>query len=113
MGIIDEDGILEYASFSFWVLSVLIGLSAYLVGNIKSRVRKIIYLCLILFFIVCAGEEISWGQRIFEFDSPEIMLSINKQQETTLHNIGSISLFANVFFILTLFSEGNPVSYNN
>ena len=38
-----------------------------------------------LFFI--AGEEISWGQRIFEVASPEYFLSTNKQLETNLHNL--------------------------
>jgi len=102
MEIIDEDGLIEYASFAFWFLAAMIGLVSLYIGSVKSKLRTIIYLCLISFFFVCGGEEISWGQRIIGFDAPELMMSINKQQETTLHNIGSISLFANVFFILTV-----------
>ena len=60
------------------------------------------YIILIIFFIVCAGEEITWGQRIFGIKSPEILKAINVQNETTLHNIGSISIFSNAFFLLTL-----------
>jgi hypothetical protein len=35
------------------------------------------------------GEEISWGQWIFMWDTPDVMLEINKQHETNLHNSSS------------------------
>jgi hypothetical protein len=34
-----------------------------------------------------AGEEISWGQRIFNWETPEYFLKHNKQEETGLHNL--------------------------
>jgi hypothetical protein len=37
-----------------------------------------------------AGEEISWGQRIFGWGTPEALAEINRQGETTLHNVGTI-----------------------
>ena len=37
-----------------------------------------------------AGEEISWGQRIFDYPTPDILREINSQNEMTLHNIGSL-----------------------
>jgi hypothetical protein len=40
-----------------------------------------------LFFLVCAGEEISWGQRILGFATPEAMQSTNEQHEFNLHNL--------------------------
>ena len=33
------------------------------------------------------GEEISWGQRILNIDTPEFFMAHNKQQETGLHNL--------------------------
>ena len=33
------------------------------------------------------GEEISWGQRIFDWETPEYFLANNKQEETGLHNL--------------------------
>ncbi len=42
---------------------------------------------LTLFCLFGAGEEISWGQRIFGFDSPEFFIDNNAQQETGLHNL--------------------------
>ena len=32
-------------------------------------------------------EEISWGQRIFQWSTPNIMMKINSQGETNIHNI--------------------------
>lgn len=42
--------------------------------------------CAVLLFVV-AMEEISWGQTLFQFDTPERWAQINHQQETTLHNL--------------------------
>ncbi|MEH0153478.1 hypothetical protein V6R21_04990 [Limibacter armeniacum] len=38
-------------------------------------------------FIFGAGEEISWGQRIFGLNTPENLKAINTQAELNLHNI--------------------------
>lgn len=40
-----------------------------------------------LLLIVGAGEEISWGQRIFNVQSNEFFLANNRQGETNLHNM--------------------------
>ena len=45
------------------------------------------YLGLSLLFLLACGEEISWGQRIFGWDTPEGMKEMNIQQETNLHNL--------------------------
>ncbi|MBC8402651.1 MAG: hypothetical protein H8E14_14285 [Candidatus Marinimicrobia bacterium] len=37
-----------------------------------------------------AMEEIAWGQWFFGFDTPEVWRDINRQDETTFHNIGSL-----------------------
>lgn len=36
-----------------------------------------------------AGEELSWGQQLFHWQTPELMEEINDQQETNVHNISS------------------------
>ena len=53
----------------------------------------------ILFRIVCglgalgciyiAGEEVSWGQQIFKWATPDSWMAVNDQQETNLHNTSS------------------------
>lgn len=42
---------------------------------------------LTLFFFFGAGEEISWGQRIFNVESSEFFKENNAQAETNLHNL--------------------------
>ncbi len=37
-------------------------------------------------FFVYAGEEVSWGQRIFDFESTGAFATVNDQGETNLHN---------------------------
>ena len=51
------------------------------------------------------GEEISWGQRIFNVESSDLFLNNNAQQETNLHNmvVGDVKLnkliFSNIMSI--------------
>jgi hypothetical protein len=61
-----------------------------------------ILLGLVLFF--AAGEEVSWGQRIFGIESPEYFKEKNLQGETNFHNLvlGGIKINLWVFsFLLT------------
>lgn len=97
--LIKEDGIIEYISAFFWLLAaIMIALTIFL--RIKNYYFLLTYFFLLIFFVVCGGEEISWGQRIFNFKGPSVIIEINKQQETNIHNIGSISVFANSFLLL-------------
>jgi hypothetical protein len=52
-----------------------------------SLAKQLIYLGLALLFFFGAGEEISWGQRIFGFETPETLAQVNKQDELNLHNL--------------------------
>ncbi len=49
--------------------------------------RNLVYLGLGLLFFVAFGEEISWGQRIFGWATPESLAEVNYQQETNIHNL--------------------------
>jgi len=44
-------------------------------------------LILAFFFLLGSGEEISWGQRIFGWETPEGYSQVNRQNETNLHNL--------------------------
>ena len=46
-----------------------------------------IHLALALLFLICGGEELSWGQRIFGWDTPQALERVNVQGETNLHNL--------------------------
>lgn len=46
------------------------------------------FITLALFIV--AMEEIAWGQWFFGFQTPDILKEVNRQGETTLHNIGDL-----------------------
>ncbi|MDN5216758.1 hypothetical protein QQ020_32105 [Fulvivirgaceae bacterium BMA12] len=53
----------------------------------KNKLLKISCVLLFLLFLFGGGEEISYGQRIFGFDTPSDYAEINGQGEVTVHNL--------------------------
>jgi hypothetical protein len=102
LGLIAEDGIVESGSSLAWFVAAACIATGWYRRPHASAFSRLAYGFLFLFFFVCGGEEISWGQRLFGFEGPEALLEVNKQKETNLHNIGSISLFANAIFLFSL-----------
>jgi hypothetical protein len=62
-------------------------------SQILSRPTGIFILLLGLFLVFCCMEEISWGQRIFNIKSPELMLKDNDQRELNIHNLHFFSTY--------------------
>jgi len=83
-----EDGVIEYAQFLFFVATSIIWLFIAITTRNGLVFIKWVSAALFLGFLFAAGEEISWGQRIFGFDTPEI-LHANSQGEANLHNLDS------------------------
>ncbi len=78
-----EDGPVEWATV--WAFLVAAGVHLHL--GLSRRGLAVAYgLALATFCAVVAGEEISWGQRLFGFQSPDYFLAHNEQQEFTWHN---------------------------
>jgi len=88
LGTEDEFGENMTAVFYF-VAGILLVLHSR--GEMKdgsTLVKQSLPILLGLFFLFIAAEEISWGQRILGFGTPESMQSINRQGEFTIHNLG-------------------------
>jgi len=49
--------------------------------------KNLFFLLLAILFFLGFGEEISWGQRIFNIQTPEVLKEINFKQETNIHNL--------------------------
>jgi hypothetical protein len=85
---VTEDGLIE--SLSAIALFFGAGVCFYRVARLW-KVRSAGFLActglLGLLFVFGGGEEISWGQRIFNIESPEFFQSNNSQQETNIHNL--------------------------
>lgn len=91
----DEDGPFEYATaLIYGACCLLFALMArwgnFPVNSARRLGRAILVIGAIgCFFIM--GEEVSWGQRIIGFATPESWAEKNYQQETTLHNLDWIN----------------------
>jgi len=53
---------------------------------LKTR-KNIFFLFLAVLFFFGFGEEISWGQRIFKFNTPKLLSELNVQNEFNIHNL--------------------------
>lgn len=83
----DEDRLVEnLTALSLFLSGVLFFLSAFKSGGLPIGLKVALFF-IGLIFILGAGEEISWGQRIFNFETPEGLKKINDQNETNIHNI--------------------------
>lgn len=97
-----EDGVIEYLSAFLLLAASVVALWNGLAMPDKAHKAMHLFLA-ILFFVMC-GEEISWGQRIFGFSTPESLQDINVQNETNLHN--SFGYIFDHLFILGFFAWG-------
>lgn len=83
-----EDAGIEYATSLFLLISsfVLARYAFRLFG--AGRTLSGAFLALYAFlFLFGAGEEVSWTQRMFGFETPESLKDANVQGELTLHNL--------------------------
>lgn len=95
-----EDGPVEYAT-AFGLLFCCFAFVSHAL-SLKRRSMGVAAACTgfyALIFFLGTGEEISWGQRIFGWQSGEFFLENNKQLETNLHNlkVGDTNLAKTVF----------------
>ncbi len=83
-----EDGLAENIQVVLFGLTFLLGLLVarrYWQAGYKLITFLYLFLCIGLVFLI--GEEISWGQRIFGWETTGMMAEINTQNETNIHNI--------------------------
>jgi hypothetical protein len=102
-----EDRLLEWLQFVGFVATVVFAaIAARLFARQSMKFVPSILILLAVACIFIAGEEISWGQRIFGFGTPEELEDLNKQGETTVHNVGSIlTLFNFAMFCLGFYGS--------
>jgi hypothetical protein len=85
-----EDGLLEYAQVGLLLgSSCMAGYVAVMLSRARARVWAGCYALGALVLLWMAGEEISWGQRIFGLSTPEA-LAPNLQGELNLHNLPGV-----------------------
>lgn len=92
-----EDGPIESGSAILYAVASLgFVVAAWRSEFLRARGSAWIYFFIgswaLLMFMFC-GEEISWGQRIFQVQTPEYLMGVNKQHELNLHNIAIVDSF--------------------
>jgi len=119
-----EDGLFEnLGAVAFFGASALFLLAWLRSSAVKhtffgyTTKRNLYFLLLSGLSFICFAEEISWGQRIFGWQTPTWLAAINVQSETTIHNLLPFSakdhlgnrksffeLFLNMNRLLAIFS---------
>jgi hypothetical protein len=93
-GQVREDSFLEYLNAFFLFLAGVCFIAIFFVSRTGNKLgkfktpRNFLVLGLGLLVLFAAGEEISWGQRIIGFETPDAIEEHNWQGEFTLHNLG-------------------------
>jgi hypothetical protein len=98
-----EDGIVESLSAFLFLGSAIA--SAAMIRTVKNApARRAVLMVLVVGFVFCFGEEISWAQRMIGFSTPELIGEANVQNEANLHNL--LGYFADHLFYLTMLTYG-------
>jgi len=85
---VQEDSVAEYATAAFFGLMAILCFKRFLsLLREKSKLPALTWFGLFLMTFFVFGEEISWGQRIFNIQSGEFFKEFNTQDETNLHNL--------------------------
>jgi len=91
--LISEDHIAEYGTSVCFGLAGLILLA--LSFSRGPKVRRGMWMLIGVMALLIAAEEISWGQRIFNVATPDIISKHNVQEEITLHNLAALETVNN------------------
>jgi len=82
-----EDHIVEWITVAgFLGAAIMAGMMWRFRGSMSGR-TLLYFTGWAIFLFVCVGEELSWGQRLFEFSTPESVAALNEQNEFNLHNL--------------------------
>lgn len=86
-----ETGIIENLTVLVLVLAIGYGVRSFRARS-KLPVRRLgVWIALVsLAALVFLGEEISWGQHYFHWETPELWSGVNYQNETNLHNLNKL-----------------------
>jgi hypothetical protein len=88
-----EDHFFEYLSALAFLGAGVFFLTAFWRSRLPAHrvenppIKRLAYVALAFVLIIGAGEEISWGQRVLGYETPEVLRKLNVQEEATLHNL--------------------------
>lgn len=104
--LVREDEAIENMQAILYLIGAGLWASAFfMISRVKRNewreyIFYVLFLGLFLFFFF---EEISWGQRLFGFSTPEALEEVNMQDETNVHNIGIQNSLLWIHLLMGLF----------
>jgi hypothetical protein len=88
LAVVGEDGPLEWLQFAgFLATSLLLAVASWRLARRGDVVAAVLIGVGALGMFGIAGEEISWGQRLLDLETPEALADANHQGELNLHNV--------------------------
>lgn len=89
--LLQEDSVVEWATaLAIFTTAVVSTIVASMLWRDGLHVQAVAYALLALASILAAGEEVSWGQRLFGFGTPQSLRGANEQEEFNVHNLGAV-----------------------
>ena len=98
----NEDYWVENLTVALFVLAGLLLFTTALAE--RSRFRRGVYILGGIAMVFVAGEEISWGQRIIGFATPDFLIDLNRQGEFNVHNINTLHIWSYIGYGMLLLS---------
>jgi hypothetical protein len=98
-----EDGFIEWLTVIGLLIGAVVSFTrAKRLYNIRGFLFSLFTISLGILMIIAAGEEISWGQRIFGIESSQYFQENNAQGEINLHNlvVGGVRVNTLVFSLI-------------
>lgn len=88
--LLSENGPYEFAQFIVLMIAALV--AGWTLAHMNHRTDRLLTAWIALALVCClyvGGEEISWGQHLFFWSTPESWAELNDQGETNLHNVSA------------------------
>lgn len=89
--LVKEDGAVEWIGALAWLLAACFFagtlVRTWRSGKSGRKITSFWLSCLALITFLAAGEEISWGQRLINYETPGLIAKHNLQKEMNLHNL--------------------------
>ena len=85
--VLEEDGAVENITVVFLFLAATLALVRAWRVSRRGRLHLWFYVVFAAGCLTVAGEEMSWGQRILDFASPQFFIEHGRQAETNVHNV--------------------------
>jgi hypothetical protein len=102
--LLSEDGPVEWLTFVGFIVAALIGTRIFFLCLKTNHIWLAgIYAIFAVAMLFCAGEEISWGQRILDFEIPESLRNLNPTNDLVFHNLGGTFGVFNLAIIVVEF----------